>query len=204
MRQLLQPKNTTELLKLLTLWHWTACALNSYSQFTQELCNVKKNNKKKQHTTKTGTGQHCQLASGTDRCSPGRPSRGTAASRWGPERTTTPPGSCWPSDCPGWGGAGAPEHGGVCWRSWTHSWDGGCGLSPAGVRFEMRAVYIFCSKFLKVCTLFFFDWVNWPSCLHPLVRHSGTECASSSGQRRVPDRWPRPERSWQRQNSRGK
>lgn len=49
----------------------------------------------------------------------------------------------------------------------------------------------------------FFHWVNWPSCLHPLVRHSGTECASSSGQRRVPDRWPRPERSWQRQNSRG-
>lgn len=48
---------------------------------------------------------------------------------------------------------------------------------------------------------FFFNWVNWPSCLHPLVRRSGTECASSLGQRRVPDRWPRPERIWQRQNS---
>lgn len=66
------------------------------------------------------------------RRSPERPSRGTAASRWDPGRTTTPPGSCSPSDCPGWGGAGAPEHDGVCWRSWTHSWDGGCGPSPAG------------------------------------------------------------------------
>lgn len=142
----------------------------------------------------------------TDRRSPERPSRGTAASRWDPGRTTTPRGSCWPSDCPGWGGAGAPERDGVCWRSWTRSLDGGCGLSPAGWGFGKKGSLRilqqaqFCAQ-LFFC--FFFHLVNWPSCRHPLVRRSGTECVSSLGQRRVPDHWLRPEKSWWRQNRGG-
>lgn len=69
---------------------------------------------------------------------------------------------------------------------------------------EKRAAHTFCSTSLILCTLILFRSVNWPSCLHPLVRRSATECASSLDQRRVPDRWPRPGRSWLRQTVDGR
>lgn len=131
---------------------------------------------------------------------PGKPDRGTAASRWAPERTTTPPGSCWLSGCLGWDVAGAPGPGGVYWRSWMHSWVGGCGPSPSAwgleedtrfsftVRMNVFFLYLFC-LFCSVCM------VDWPSCLRPWAGRWGTVCVSSWGQWRAQHRWPHPGRT---------
>lgn len=136
---------------------------------------------------------------------PGRPDRGTAASRWAPERTTTPPRFCWLSGCPGWGDAGAPGRGGVCWRSWTHSWDGGCGPSPSGRGLEedrkFRHLLLSCRSDIYQSVILYTECAaDWPSCLHPSAGRWGTACASSWCRWRASGRSPRPGRTWETQS----